>query len=71
VTASPPAPVILLAFFFPQRYTHTADFGLAIGFYALAKALEFFDKPVFATLHIVSGHMLKHLATAAAGYCIL
>ncbi len=63
--------VILLAFFFPQRYTHTADFGLVIGFYALAKALEFFDKPVFAALHIVSGHTLKHLAAAAAGYCIL
>lgn len=63
--------VILLAFLFPRRYTRTADLGLVIGFYALAKALETFDKPVFATLHIVSGHTLKHLAAAAAGYCIL
>lgn len=63
--------VILLAFLFPRRYTRTADFGLVIGFYALAKALETFDNPVFATLHGVSGHTLKHLAAAAAGYFIL
>ena len=63
--------VILLAFFFPRRYTRTSDFGLVIGFYALAKALELFDKPIFATLHVVSGHSLKHLAAAAAGYSIL
>jgi hypothetical protein len=63
--------VILLSFFFPRRYTRSTDFGLVVGFYALAKALEFFDKPVFAALHVVSGHTLKHLAAAAAGYCIL
>lgn len=63
--------VILLAFLFPRRYTRSADFGLVIGFYALAKALETFDKAIFATLRIVSGHTLKHLAAAGAGYCIL
>lgn len=63
--------VILLAFFLPRRYTRSADFGLVIGFYALAKVLELFDKPVFAALCVVSGHTLKHLAAAAAGYCIL
>ena len=63
--------VILLSFLFPRRYTRTRDYALVVGFYALAKALEFFDKPIFATLHIVSGHTLKHLAAAAAGYCIL
>jgi hypothetical protein len=63
--------VILMAFFFPQRYTRVSDFGLVIGFYVLAKALELFDKPVFKALHVVSGHTLKHLAAAAAAYCIL
>lgn len=63
--------VVLLSFFFPRRYTRAGDFGLVIAFYALAKALENFDKTVFATLHIVSGHTLKHLAAAAAGYFIL
>jgi hypothetical protein len=62
---------ILLVLFFPRPYTRTSDFGWVIGFYVLAKTLETFDKPVFATLHVVSGHTLKHLAAAAAGYCIL
>ena len=65
------ASVILLAIFLPARYTRTSDFGLIFGFYALAKALEFFDVPVFYVLHVVSGHTLKHLAAAAAGFCIL
>ena len=63
--------VILLAFLFPRRYTRTGDFGLVVGFYVLAKLLETFDRPIFAALHVVSGHTLKHLAAAAAGYCIL
>jgi hypothetical protein len=63
--------VVLLALFFPRRYTHAADFGLVIGFYVLAKILESFDKPIFAFLHVISGHTLKHLAAAAAGHFIL
>jgi len=63
--------VVLLAFLFPRRYTRTSDFWLVIGFYVLAKLLETFDRQVFAVLHVVSGHTLKHLAAAAAGFCIL
>jgi hypothetical protein len=65
------AMVILLALLFPPRYTRTRDLGFVVVFYALAKALEFYDKPIFAALRVVSGHTLKHLAAAAAGYCIL
>lgn len=63
--------VVLLAFLFPQRCTHAYYFGLVFGFYSLAKVLEAFDKPIFASLHVVSGHTLKHFAAAAAGYFIL
>jgi hypothetical protein len=63
--------VILVSFLFPLRYTRGSDFGLVIGFYALAKLLELLDKQIFAALKVVSGHTLKHLAAAAAGYCIL
>ena len=63
--------VILLSLFFPRRYTRGSDFGLVLGFYALAKAFELFDKPILAALRVVSGHTLKHLAAAAAGLCIL
>jgi hypothetical protein len=34
--------------------------------YALAKACETFDKQIFAALHVVSGHTLKHLVAAVA-----
>jgi hypothetical protein len=63
--------VILLASFLPRRYTRNSDLALVFGFYALAKALEFFDTQVFSVLHVVSGHTLKHIAAAAAGFCIL
>jgi hypothetical protein len=63
--------VLLLALIFPRRYTRTLDLAVVVGFYALAKALETFDRPIFATVHVVSGHTLKHLAAAAAGYWIL
>ena len=63
--------VLLLALVFPKRYTRTFDLAVVVGFYALAKALELLDKPIFAMGHIVSGHTLKHLAAAAAGYWIL
>jgi len=55
----------------PQRYTRGSDLAIVVGFYALAKVLETFDTPIFAAGRIVSGHTLKHLAAAAAGYCIL
>jgi hypothetical protein len=63
--------VLLLALLLPQRYTRGSDLAIVFGFYALAKVLETFDQPIFAAGRIVSGHTLKHVAAAAAGYCIL
>src|SRR5208282_5688382 len=40
--------VLLVALFFPQRYTRGSDLGVVVGFYVLAKALETFDRPIFA-----------------------
>jgi len=34
----------------------------------LAKLLEFFDAPVLEYSHLVSGHSLKHVAAAVAGF---
>jgi hypothetical protein len=43
-----------------------------VGFYVLAKILETGDRQIFAlTGHTVSGHTLKHLAAAMAGYWML
>jgi len=63
--------ILLLALLLPPKYTRGSDFAIVVGFYVLAKLLEETDKQVFALGHFVSGHTLKHLAAAAAGYWIL
>jgi hypothetical protein len=63
--------VLLLVLLLPSHYTRGADFAVVVGLYVLAKILEEADRQVFALGHIVSGHTLKHLAAAAAGYWIL
>jgi hypothetical protein len=63
--------VLLLVLLFPPKYTRGPDFAIVVGLYVLAKILEEADRQVFALGHIVSGHTLKHLAAAAAGYWIL
>ena len=40
--------VLLLALAFPRRYTHSSALAVVVGLYALAKALESLDKPIFA-----------------------
>jgi hypothetical protein len=62
---------VLLALVFPAPYTRGSDLLLIAGFYILAKVLEFLDEPIFSLGRIVSGHTLKHLAAAVAGYLIL
>ncbi|MDE3201730.1 MAG: alkaline phytoceramidase [Acidobacteriota bacterium] len=63
--------VILFALFLPGRYTRGWDFGVVFGLYAVAKVFELCDGWIFRELHVVSGHTLKHLAAAMAGYWIL
>jgi hypothetical protein len=63
--------VLLLVLLFPARYTRGSDLGTILMFYVAAKLLETFDRPVFAVLHVVSGHTVKHLAAGMAGFWIL
>jgi len=64
--------VLLIVLLFPARYTRGSDLAIVVGFYALAKIFELLDKPIFQLDgHLVSGHTLKHLAAAAAGYWLL
>jgi hypothetical protein len=63
--------VLLLALLLKPRYSRTADFAIVFGFYLLAKSFETADRYIFAHGHFVSGHTLKHVAAAAAGYWIL
>ncbi len=63
--------ILLLLLLVPAKYTRGSDLAMVVGFYVLAKILEESDRQIFALGHIVSGHTLKHLAAAAAGYWIL
>jgi hypothetical protein len=63
--------VMLVLLFFPTPYTRSSAYVAVVGFYVLAKLLETFDGQVFAAGHIVSGHTLKHIAAALAGYWLL
>lgn len=64
--------VLLVALLLPAKYTRSADLLWVVGFYVLAKILETADSQVFAlTRRTVSGHTLKHLAAALAGYWML
>ena len=63
--------ILLLSLLLPAKYTRGSDFAVVVGFYVLAKILEETDRQVFSVGHAVSGHTLKHIAAAAAGYWIL
>jgi hypothetical protein len=63
--------ILLVALLLRPRYTRGADFAVVVGLYALAKILEEADRQVFAIGGLVSGHTLKHMAAAAAGYWVL
>ncbi len=61
-----------LLWLFPAHYSHAHRLVGALGWYALAKAAEVADRPVFrATCGLVSGHTLKHLiASLSMLWCI-
>lgn len=67
-------PAVVLIFIlglFPPKFSGASYWIFAVAFYALAKLFEFFDEKIFSLSQIVSGHTLKHLAAAAAGFAIL
>ncbi|MCC6611725.1 MAG: alkaline phytoceramidase [Burkholderiales bacterium] len=60
--------LLLMAVLTPSRYTRASDLYFIFGWYAAAKLLESFDAQVLAYSHVVSGHTLKHVAAAGAGF---
>ena len=62
--------VPLILVLFPARYTGTRCLWMSIGWYGLAKVVEYFDHGLFMRVG-VSGHTWKHLASAVAAYWIL
>ena len=60
--------LLLIAVLHRSRYTRGNDVYYIFGWYVLAKLLESFDGEVLSLGHVVSGHSLKHVAAAAAGF---
>jgi hypothetical protein len=60
--------LLLMATVHRSRYTRASDLYFIFGWYVLAKVLESLDAQVLAYSHVVSGHSLKHVAAAAAGF---
>lgn len=56
------APVLML--FHPGKVPYVRYILFIIGWYALAKFCEHYDKPIYAALGFWSGHTLKHLIGA-------
>lgn len=63
--------VLLVVLLMPARYTRSGDLVVVVGFYVLAKALETWDRSIFGLGQLISGHTLKHLAAAGAGWWLL
>jgi hypothetical protein len=63
--------LMVLLVCYPAKYSHTRYWVIALALYALAKLFEFSDEAIYSVGHILSGHTLKHLFAAAAGFAIL
>ncbi|MEQ8766827.1 MAG: ceramidase domain-containing protein [Planctomycetota bacterium] len=55
---------------FPRRAPGTTYWVLGLACYALAKLLETVDTEVFRATEYVSGHTLKHIASAMGVWCL-
>ena len=59
--------ILLLLAVYPGRYTCRIYLLYGVAFYALAKAVEFYDQELYALTSLwLSGHSLKHLLAAVA-----
>lgn len=64
--------ILLLVVLYKSRYTHHYLLGVALFLYALAKVTEYIDARIMLeTANLISGHSIKHLLAAAAGYLVL
>ena len=60
----------LIALLFPSRYTHGYYIYWAFAWFVMSKVTESYDEQIYKALGFVSGHTLKHLSAAAAGFAI-
>ena len=64
--------ILVILWLFPVRYSGTRYLGEMIGWYAVAKVFEFLDADILEwTGGLVSGHSLKHFASAWGIYALV
>lgn len=63
--------VPLMLWWLAPRYTRGGDLFVAAATYAAAKVPELLDGSIFSATRVISGHTLKHLLAALAGYWVL
>jgi hypothetical protein len=61
----------LMLWWLAPRYTRGGELLAAAASYAAAKGPELLDGWIFSATRVVSGHTLKHLLAALAGYWVL
>lgn len=67
VQAAPLLAIPFVLIMFPGRHTHRQYLLFGLGFYALAKVAELYDREIFElTAFAMSGHSLKHMLAALA-----
>ncbi len=62
--------LLLIARLHPSRYTRGNDLYWVFAGYVIAKVFEHLDRQFLALGNLVSGHTLKHLAAAVAGFVV-
>ena len=63
--------VPLMLWWLPPRYTRGGELLAAAATYAAAKVPELLDGWILSATRVVSGHTLKHLLAALAGYWVV
>jgi hypothetical protein len=61
----------LMIWLLPARYSGSAGLLAAAAVYALAKLPELADERILSATRAISGHTLKHVLAAVAGYSVL
>jgi hypothetical protein len=62
--------LLLIALLHPSRYTRGSDIYWVFAAYVIAKVFELLDRQFLELGSLVSGHTLKHLAAAVAGFVV-
>lgn len=66
-----PVLLVFIVALFPPRYSGMSYLVAAFAFFGAAKLFESFDRPIYSSRAIVSGHSLKHVAAGISCYLVL